>query len=371
MLKVKQPITPTFDPWECYRNIDQFGRHTLSNIEVTTTNLCNMRCSHCAVGYTLTTKDAEPLPIEMILRRLDDIPHLEAFSITGGEPMFDLKQVHSRVLPLLRYAHERGVYTQLNSNTTMPFAHYEPILPYLDVLHISHNWGTVEEFYETGFAMFDRKPSAAYAEKLFQQLIDNSRQIARAGVLVSAETMLNKRTAPHLTHIHRQIVDEMGCGRHEVHPMYAVDFASSLQSLSLEEIAECIHTLLDTRNPDVWMLFGTLPFYPCQPNEDFLKLYKRLQQEQNVTVRNDPDGRSRLNINLFSGDVIVTDFGDELPVGNVQTDSLTDCFDQWLARPLAKSLTCHCPSVRCVGPNVLVKDVYYPEVDFTKGTSRI
>ena len=26
---------------------------------------------------------------------------------------------------------------------------------------------------------------------------------------------------------------------------------------------------------------------------------------------NDPDGRSRLNVNVFSGDVIVTDFGDE------------------------------------------------------------
>ena len=29
---------------------------TLSNVEFTTTNLCNMRCSHCAVGYTLQTK---------------------------------------------------------------------------------------------------------------------------------------------------------------------------------------------------------------------------------------------------------------------------------------------------------------------------
>ena len=32
---------------------------------------------------------------------------------------------------------------------------------------------------------------------------------------------------------------------------------------------------------------------------------------KNITVRNDPDGRSRLNVNVFSGDVIVTDFGDE------------------------------------------------------------
>ena len=42
-------------------------------------------------------------------------------------------------------------------------------------------------------------------------MIDNARALSKAGVLVSAETMLNKRTLPHLEHIHRQIVEEMGC----------------------------------------------------------------------------------------------------------------------------------------------------------------
>ena len=44
------------DPWEAYNDIIDHGGLTLSNIEFTTTNLCNMRCSHCAVGYTLQTK---------------------------------------------------------------------------------------------------------------------------------------------------------------------------------------------------------------------------------------------------------------------------------------------------------------------------
>ena len=47
-----------------------------------------MRCSHCAVGYTLQTQDPEPLPMDIIYRRLDEIPHLRTLSITGGEPMF-------------------------------------------------------------------------------------------------------------------------------------------------------------------------------------------------------------------------------------------------------------------------------------------
>lgn len=48
------------DEWEPYIDIDQHGKLTLSNIEFTTTNLCNMRCSHCAVGYTLLTKELPP-----------------------------------------------------------------------------------------------------------------------------------------------------------------------------------------------------------------------------------------------------------------------------------------------------------------------
>lgn len=113
------------------------------------------------------------------------------------------------------------------------------------------------------------------------------------------------------------------------------------------------------------MLFGTLPFYPCNPNEEDQRLLQRLREAKNVTMRNDPDGRSRLNVNIFTGEVIVTDFGDAPPLGNIQTTKLTDSYARWLQSDLAKSLNCHCPAVKCVGPNVLVKDMYYQNVDFT------
>ena len=80
-----QKITTVFDPWEAYLDVEQHGQMTLSNIEFTTTTLCNMRCAHCAVGYTLQNKDPGALPIELILKRLDEIPHLKTISITGGE----------------------------------------------------------------------------------------------------------------------------------------------------------------------------------------------------------------------------------------------------------------------------------------------
>lgn len=82
-----QTITPHFDPWEAYLDVEQHGHMTLSNIEFTTTTLCNMRCAHCAVGYTLQNKDPQALPMELITKRLDEIPHLKTLSITGGESL--------------------------------------------------------------------------------------------------------------------------------------------------------------------------------------------------------------------------------------------------------------------------------------------
>ncbi|MEK4029610.1 radical SAM/CxCxxxxC motif protein YfkAB [Pseudobacillus sp. FSL P4-0506] len=362
---MKQTITPVFDPWEAYLDVQQAGHIQLSNVEFTTTTLCNMRCAHCAVGYTLQTKDPEALPLDLFIQRLDEVPALRALSITGGEPMLSKASVRNYVLPLLKYAHERDVYTQINSNLTLELSRYEEIAPYLDVLHISHNWGTTEEFAEVGFANMARKPTLQQREALFQRMIDNSRELSRMGVMVSAETMLNKSTLPYLEKIHRQVVEEMECARHEIHPMYPSDFASALESLSLDEIREAIHHLLDIRDPDVWMLFGTLPFYACSSDESTQQLLKRLRTEKNVTVRNDPDGRSRLNINIFTGEIIVTDFGDAPPLGNVQTTTLQKSYETWNQSKLAADLNCHCSGVQCLGPNILVKNAYYPHVDFT------
>lgn len=365
------PITPKYDPWEAYMDVEQYGKLSLTNVEFTTTTLCNMRCEHCAVGYTLQPKDPDALPLELIIQRLDEIPLLRSLSITGGEPMLSKKQVKNYVLPLLKYARNRGVRTQINSNLTLDLKRYEEIIPYLDVLHISHNWGTIDEFIDIGFAMMDRKPSREQRKKLFDKMIENSRALTKAGVLVSAETMLNKRTLPHLEHIHRQIVDEMGCQRHEIHPMYPSDFASALETLSLENMREAIHHLLDIRDENVWMLFGTLPFYPCNNNKEELELLQRLYSAKKVTVRNDPDGRSRLNVNIFTGEVIVTDFGDAPTLGNIIDQPLTESYETWMNSKLANELNCHCSSVKCLGPNVLVKNAYYPKEDFSVRKSNI
>jgi len=365
------PITPSYDPWEAYLDVKEYGQMDLTNVEFTTTTICNMRCEHCAVGYTLQPKDPQALPLDLLLRRLEEIPRLRSISITGGEPMLSLKSVNEYVVPLLKYAHERGVRTQINSNLTLDLARYEKIIPYLDVLHISHNWGTMDDFVEGGFAMMERKPTYAQRAKYFEKMIENSKAITKAGVIVSAETMLNKRTLPHIEHIHKQIVEEMNCQRHEVHPMYPSDFASDMEVLTLDEMRSAIHRLLDMRHEDVWMLFGTLPFYPCSDNPEDLALLKRVYAAKNVTVRNDPDGRSRLNVNIFNGDIIVTDFGDTPPLGNIQTTDLPAAYAKWKDTSIAKELDCHCPAVACLGPNILVKNAYYPKMDFSVQEAKI
>jgi radical SAM/CxCxxxxC motif protein YfkAB len=367
----KQLITPQYDPWEAYLDVRQFGQMTLTNIEFTTTTLCNMRCEHCAVGYTLQTKDPNPLPIDLILRRLDEIPNLRSLSITGGEPMLSIQSVKNYVVPIFKYALERGVRTQINSNLTMELSRYEMIIPYLDVLHISHNWGTLDDFAEAGFARMENKPTYEQRIRYFDRMIDNSRSLVKAGVTVSAETMLNKRTLPHLEKIHRQIVEEMLCQRHEIHPMYPSDFASNLETLSLEEVRHAIHHLLDIRDENVWMLFGTLPFYACSSIQEDKDMLNRLYKSKNVTVRNDPDGRSRLNVNIFNGDIIVTDFGDTPSLGNIQDTSLPDAYNKWSASSIAAELNCHCPEVECLGPNILVKNSYYKDIDFTSRKARL
>ncbi|WP_440898571.1 radical SAM/CxCxxxxC motif protein YfkAB [Bacillus daqingensis] len=356
-------ISPANDPWEAYMDQTEFGRAVLSNIEITTTNLCNMRCEHCAVGYSLQQKDPDALSFERIKESLDTVPFLRAFSITGGEPMLNMRSVRHYVVPLLRYAHERGARTQINSNLTMPLKRYEEILPYLDVLHISHNYGSIEDFSDIGFAVMEKKPPEQVREKAFRTMVENSLELSRRGVMISAETMLNKRTLPHLESIHEQIVS-MGAARHEVHPMYPTSFAAHLETSSLDDIRDGIHRLLDVRNPDVWMLFGTLPFYACSSDKRDLELLQRLQAEPNVTVRNDPDGRSRLNLNIFDGSIHVTDFHADGELGTIDDHTLPEAFHKWQQSKTAASLSCHCPAVSCLGPNLLVKNTYYPETDF-------
>ncbi|WP_214738069.1 radical SAM/CxCxxxxC motif protein YfkAB [Exiguobacterium sp. s162] len=359
-----QNISPTFDPWEAYLDQVEHGRLVLSNVEVTTTKLCNMRCEHCAVGYMLDQTEEPEVPLDLLIQRLDEIEHLRAFSITGGEPMLSMKSVRNYVVPLLRYAKERGARTQINSNLTLPLSRYHLITPYLDVLHISHNWGTDADFLEGGFAMMDRKPSEEARLKMLQTMKDNARALTAEGVIVSAETMINKRTIPHLKEIHEEIVS-LGCQRHEVHPMYPADWASALESASLADTRQAIHDLLDVRDENVWMLFGTLPFYACSDLPEDRALLKRLHETKNVTVRNDPDGRSRLNTNIFDGQIIVTDFGDELgSLGTVYDTSFQEAYDTWTNSQLNATLSCHCPAVKCLGPNALVKQAYYPTVDF-------
>lgn len=113
------------------------------------------------------------------------------------------------------------------------------------------------------------------------------------------------------------------------------------------------------------MLFGTLPFFACSAAEQDRELINRLYSEPKVTVRNDPDGRNRVNVNMFTGNVYVTDFADIPAFGNIRDRKLDDVFHEWSAEhPLNQTVNCHCDAASCCGPNLLVADMYYKGVDF-------
>jgi radical SAM/CxCxxxxC motif protein YfkAB len=357
------PLSPQYDPWDPLLSLQAYGRHVLTSVEFTVTNLCNMRCEHCAVGDSLAMKEGARLPMDLVLKRLDEIERLQTISITGGEPMLREETVRDVILPLLRYARARGVRSQINSNATLELARYEEIAPYLDVLHISFNYTGPADFHRVGFVRASRDVSRETADKLYRRMVDNTVALARGGLFVSAETMINFRTHTKLAEIHRLIV-EMGCRRHEVHPMYPSAFARDLPLLTLDELRTAVNALLDARDPGIWMLFGTLPFFACSELEADRKLVSRLRGEPNVTVRGDPDGRNRLNVNLFTGDVYVTDFANEPPLGNIVSEPLEAIFAKWSRHPLNLRVNCHCPAAACCGPNLLVADSYYRGVDF-------
>ncbi|GFN30860.1 radical SAM/CxCxxxxC motif protein YfkAB [Paenibacillus xylaniclasticus] len=363
-----KPLSPANDPWDPILSLQRHGRHVLTSVEMTVSNLCNMRCEHCAVGDTLVMAEPAKIPLDLMLRKLDEVEHLETISITGGEPSFSDATVRNYIVPLLKYARSRGIRSQINSNVTLDYKRYEQMAPYLDVMHISFNYTTADDFHQVGFAKAGHSVSRETAVRLYERMIDNARRLSEAGVLVSAESMINYRTHHRIAEIHQLIV-EMGCKRHEVHPMYPSSFARDLPMLSREEMRAAIIRLLDARDTSIWMLFGTLPFFRCSTNEEDRQLLARLAAEPNVTVRNDPDGRNRLNVNLFTGEVFVTDFSDVPAFGNVKEDRLDDVFDRWLEGELAQTVGCHCPAASCCGPNLLVKDMYYKNDDFLQRTA--
>ncbi|MDR6226142.1 radical SAM/CxCxxxxC motif protein YfkAB [Desmospora profundinema] len=359
----KKSLSPVWDPWDPWYTRSEKGRYELTSVEFTVTQLCNLRCEHCAVGEMLVQEEGTFLPVDRLIRRLDEVESLQTISITGGEPVLNPQVVRDMIRPLLRYARSRGLYTQINSNLTLPLSRYEDWIEDVDVLHISYNYRDAADFHRIAFEKNGRDVSPAAAEALFNRMVDNAKALSRAGVFVSAETLLSPFTAPYVAGMHRD-VSEMGCRRHEVHPLYPSDFAKGMELISLDTYRNTILELLDKRDPSVWILFGTLPFYPCSDEAADRECWLRLHREKNVTVRHDPDGRNRLNINTFTGDVFVTDFGEVPSLGNVERDRLDAVFQRWLERPEAKRLHCFCPAARCTGPNILVADAYYSNWDF-------
>jgi len=354
-------IAPDHDPWDPYTTVGLAAKPLLTSIEVTVTNQCNLRCEHCAVGEVLTYFEERSISLDTLLARIDEVDTLVTFSVTGGEPTASQKLVDEVTRPLLQYAKSRGLRTQINTNLTQPLERYESFAEWVDVIHISYNYPTPSEFARIAYTYAEHKPKDP--EALLRRMEANIEALAKAGCFISAETLLTHATLPYIDEIHARIA-ELGCLRHEIHPLYPSDFAARMRLASLDELAAGIRRLLEKRDPNVWILFGTFPFFPCSPDPEHRELWRYVLSQPNTTIRNDPDGRNRLNVSSLTGDVLVADFASLGPIGNITRESFAHIWDRWLSSDLARRYHCHCPAARCLGPNLLVVESYYQEVDW-------
>ncbi|MDF2631076.1 MAG: hypothetical protein K0R39_4907 [Symbiobacteriaceae bacterium] len=353
---------PGFDPWEP-EVTRRSGLHVLTSVEVTVTNRCNMRCRHCAVGETLALKEPDRVPLSLLFDRLDEVSTLQTLSITGGEPSENLTTLAEYVLPILQYARRRGLRTQVNTNLTFELDRYRGIAPLVDVLHISWNYTGPADFHRIAWGHGREHVLPAASAKIYERIRTNAAALAAEGIFVSAESMVNAETAPHLGRLNRMI-REMGCRRHEVHPMYPADWAADLPILDKAEFRRAVNRFLDERDPELWTLFGTFPFLPCSADPADQALLERVRRAPNISVRNCPDGRNRVNINAFTGDIFVTDFAEIPALGNIWTGQIGSAFDIWQTHAAFAPYNCYCPAAHCTGPNLLVAHMYHPGVDF-------
>lgn len=142
-----------YDLWEPYNVRKKEQGYKLSNVEVSVTNKCNLRCQHCALGNKLVEEEGKAFTSKVI-EELDAISSLETINITGGEPCFNIHIIKNRVLPLLEYAKSRKLKTQVNTNLTFDWKHYKEIVAYTDIFHISFNYTSLKDFQEVAFANY-------------------------------------------------------------------------------------------------------------------------------------------------------------------------------------------------------------------------
>ena len=319
----KQPLTPEWDPWDPWYTRHVKGRYELTSVEFTVTQLCNLRCEHCAVGEMLAEVEGNPIPVEQLIRRLEEVDTLQTLSITGGEPVFNPETVKEIIRPLLRYARERGIYTQVNSNLTLPLSRYEEWVEDVDVLHISYNYRDASGLSSDRLCQSQTKSLAPpLAEKLFTQMVENAKALSRPGS--------SSPPKPFSVPLRRPILKAFtGTWRPwdvsatKSTPCIPATSPGIWSSSPWTITGKTVRRLLKAPKAECLdPVRNSLPFYPCSSRQEDIALWRELHREEGVTVRHDPDGRNRLNVNIFTGDIIVTDFGDVPPLGNILRDRL-------------------------------------------------
>ena len=116
-----------------------------SAVQVEVTSACNLRCAMCLVRYRPpVNKLAGAMPLAILRGLLADLPGLRQLTLQGlGEPL-----LAPDLLPMVRYAKQRGVRVGFNSNATLLNGRRaaELVDSGLDWLHVSIDGAQAETF---------------------------------------------------------------------------------------------------------------------------------------------------------------------------------------------------------------------------------
>jgi radical SAM protein with 4Fe4S-binding SPASM domain len=114
-------------------------------LQVEVTSACNLRCAMCLVRYRPpVNKLAGAMPLAVLRGLLDDLPGLRQLTLQGlGEPL-----LAPDLLPMVRYAKQRGIRVGFNSNATLLNRRRatELVDSGLDWLHVSIDGARAETF---------------------------------------------------------------------------------------------------------------------------------------------------------------------------------------------------------------------------------
>ncbi len=293
----------------------------LKEIEISVTNICNLRCRHCSVTND-DSRAIQELSLAEIEKILTEAKSLGAskLDITGGEPSLrkDIDQI-------IGSAKKFGFRVKLLSNGTL--LDHSKLMELknagLDGLGVSLDGASASVYAKT------RRTS----ENDFKRALFNIQLAIELGLSVKINTVVSKASLEEITEI-TKLAKQLGCYEHRICIFVPVGRGQYWQEQVLD--------------PDTWLKFIQEKMIKLNPEP--LKVYLAINSLPSDIKKQCPTecllkNPARLQI-LYNGDIFpcpMFSFGN-VPIGNIRKDSLIKIWaDKNIWKKIEKQIPKICP----------------------------